>query len=56
MNAEKLQMYIFHDLLPSTFPYPAPIKIGYLLIFFGNGLRKKMPVIDGMLSFRKHWS
>jgi len=55
MNAEKLQMYIF-NLLPSPFPYPAPIKNRLLAYFFGNGLRKKTPVINGMLSFRKHWS
>jgi len=56
MNAEKLQMYIF-NLLPPPSPYPTPIKIGYLPIFSGNGLlRKKMPVINGMLSFKKHWN
>jgi len=45
MNAEKLQMYIF-NLLPSPSPYPTPIKMIKIL----------MPVVNGMLSFKKHWS
>ena len=40
MNAEKLQLYIF-NLLPSPSPYPTPIKIGYLPIFFWKWFKKE---------------
>ena len=50
-------------------PFPSPVpnpnknrllpKCGVQVIFLcfsGKGLRKKMPVINGMPSFKKHWS